>query len=74
MNDENESALTYVGEKGLEEMMELLIKNGADVNITNDNKNTALILAAENGNFQMLQLISKSYENRNFIRRTRGNC
>lgn len=40
---------TQIFLKGLEEAIELLIEKGADVNVSNKNKNTALILTAENG-------------------------
>lgn len=35
------------------EIVDLLIRNGTNVNASNNLNNTALILAAENGNFQI---------------------
>lgn len=49
----------YSGHEGI---VDLLIKNGADVNVINEDNNTALIFAAARGEFQ----IENSQIDRNF--------
>lgn len=40
-----------INNTGHEKIVELLIENGADVNIVNNDKNTALILAVNQGSY-----------------------
>ena len=44
------TALMYACENGKEDIVELLLKNSADVNIQDEEKKTALMYACEKGN------------------------
>lgn len=53
--------------EGNEEIAELLIKNGANVNFTNDEQTTAIYLAADQGNLHTMFMVIFNFLSMNFL-------
>lgn len=50
----------YAAEKGLTDIVNLLLRNGASVNVKNDNRMTALHLAVKNCKLDVVKLLLKN--------------
>jgi len=55
-----DTALTLASEKGLVQLVDLLLKRGAQVDMKNKNGNSALWLAANGGHLRVVQLLYKA--------------
>ena len=49
----------FVSDNGHHQVMELLLKEGADVNIQNNDGWTALMIASDDGHHQVVELLLK---------------
>ena len=54
----NVTALIVASEKGYTEIVKLLLNKGADVNVKNDKGNSALKIAKENGQIEIMEALN----------------
>lgn len=59
--------LYVAAERGFKEIVEELLKNGADPNLTLNSGSSPLIIATLNGHTEVVALLLKSGANRNFV-------